>query len=170
MINPRIIEFIRSRWPEAVPEVETGTTGDAPGEAYVPLRPNDWNEIARQLRDDPALKLDSLQCITGVDLGPEANLEIRYNLHSMEHRHHGEIRIEVPKETPELPSVAAVWDIADWFEREVYDMYGIRFSGHPNLMRILLPDDWEGWPLRKDYEEPETYHGIVVPKVKTGWE
>ena len=69
-----------------------------------------------------------------------------------------------------IPSVEGIWRIGDWFERETYDMFGIEFQGHRDLRRILLPDDWEGWPLRKDYEVQETYHGIVVPKVKEGWE
>ena len=63
-------------------------------------------------------------------------------------------------ELPEVPSVSGVWGIANWHEREAYDMFGIRFMGHPNLVRILCPDDWEGYSLRKDYEFPLEYHGI----------
>ena len=88
----------------------------------------------------------------------------------MKYRFAIEIRIAIPKNKAEIPSIEQVWRIGDWFERETYDMYGISFSGHTDLRRILLPDDWEGWPLRKDYEVQETYHGIVVPKVKEGWE
>ena len=73
-------------------------------------------------------------------------------------------------DNPDIPSVESIWRVADWFERETYDMFGINFTGHRDLRRILLPEDWDGWPLRKDYEEQETYHGIVVPKVKEGWE
>ena len=88
----------------------------------------------------------------------------------MTHRHAIEIRISCNRKKPKVPSVESVWRIGDWFERETYDMYGIEFEGHRDLSRILLPDDWEGWPLRKDYQVQETYHGIIVPKVKDGWE
>ena len=136
---------------------------------WIQLKPENWLKVAKWLRSDEKLYFDSLQCNTGMDLG-EGVLESRYNLHSMKHLHKVEIRIKVSAEKPDIPSVEQVWRVADWFERETYDMFGINFIGHRDLRRILLPDDWEGWPLRKDYEEQETYHGIVVPKVKEGWE
>ena len=136
---------------------------------WIQLKPENWFEIAKWLKDNPDFYFDSLQCNTGFDLG-EGLLESRYNLHSMKHLHSIEIRIKVSVEKPDIPSVESIWRVADWFERETYDMFGINFTGHSDLRRILLPEDWEGWPLRKDYEEQETYHGIVVPKVKEGWE
>ena len=136
---------------------------------WLQLKQKNWFEIAKWLKNDPDFYFDSLQCNTGFDLG-EGNLESRYNLHSMKHLHSIEIRIKVSVEKPDIPSVESIWRVADWFERETYDMFGINFIGHSDLRRILLPEDWEGWPLRKDYKEQETYHGIVVPKVKEGWE
>ena len=136
---------------------------------WIQLKPKNWFEIAKWLKDDSDFYFDSLQCNTGFDLG-EGNLESRYNLHSMKHLHSIEIRIKVSVEKPDIPSVESIWRVADWFERETYDMFGINFTGHSDLRRILLPEDWEGWPLRKDYKEQDTYHGIVVPKVKEGWE
>ena len=136
---------------------------------WIQLKSNDWFEIATWLKTNKELFFDSLQCNTGMDLG-DGVLESRYNLHSMKHLHKVEIRIRVNTENPDIPSVEKIWRVADWFERETYDMFGINFVGHRDLRRILLPDDWQGWPLRKDYEEQETYHGIVVPKVKEGWE
>lgn len=138
--------------------------------ASVQLKPENWNEIAVFLRDHTDALLDQLECLTGVDLGEGEPLQVRYNLHSMKHRHKIEILINADRKTPEIPSVETIWRMADWFERETYDMYGIVFTGHRDLRRLLCPEDWEGWPLRKDYEEQETYHGIVVPKVKEGWE
>ena len=140
-----------------------------PNNDWIQLKPENWLKIAKWLKSDEELSFDSLQCNTGMDLG-EGVLESRYNLHSMKHLHKAEIRIIVSVEKPDIPSVEQVWRVADWFERETYDMFGINFIGHRDLRRILLPDDWEGWPLRKDYQEQETYHGIVVPKVKEGWE
>ena len=137
---------------------------------HIQIQSKNWLAISTYLRDDPDCLFDSLQCITGVDLGEESDLEVRYNLHSMTHRHAVEIRISCLRNKAKVPSVESIWSIGDWFERETYDMYGIEFVGHKDLTRILLPEDWEGWPLRKDYEVQETYHGIVVPKVKEGWE
>ena len=136
---------------------------------FIQLKPENWFEIAKFLKEDPDTYFDSLQCNTGFDLG-DGMLESRYNLHSMKHLHSIEIRIKVNIDNPDIPSVESIWRVADWFERETYDMFGINFTGHRDLRRILLPEDWDGWPLRKDYEEQETYHGIVVPKVKEGWE
>ena len=125
-----------------------------------------WLEIATFMRDDPNLSFDQLECITGVDTGEDATLQSRYNLHSMEYRHKVEVVINHDKKNPKVPSIEQVWIIGDWFERETYDMFGIYYEGHRDLRRILCPDDWEGWPLRKDYEGQESYHGIVVPKIK----
>ena len=136
---------------------------------FIQLKPEKWFEIAKFLKEDSDMFFDSLQCNTGFDLG-DGVLESRYNLHSMKHLHSIEIRIKVNIDNPDIPSVESIWRVADWFERETYDMFGINFTGHRDLRRILLPEDWDGWPLRKDYEEQETYHGIVVPKVKEGWE
>jgi|TARA_Y100000294_G_C8463198_1_gene299551 NADH-quinone oxidoreductase subunit C len=134
------------------------------------LNSNKWNEIASFLKSNENLSFDQLECLTGVDLGVEELLEVRYNLHSMKHRHKLEIRISADRENPKIPTVEQIWRMADWFERETYDMYGIVFDGHRDMTRILCPDDWDGFPLRKDYEVQETYHGIVVPKIKEGWE
>ena len=136
---------------------------------FLMINPSIWYDFAMWLRTDSNLLFDSLQCQTGFDIDGKI-LEARYNLHSMSKKHYTEVRIQVPIENPKIPSVESVWRIADWFERETYDMFGIEFSNHRDLRRILLPEDWEGWPLRKNYEVQETYHGIVIPKMKEGWE
>ena len=138
-------------------------------DSYIYLKPDNWLNIAKWLFSDASLLFNSLQCQMGVDMGEEI-LESRYNLHSMQHDHYLEVRIRVPRANAKIPSVEQIWRIADWFERETYDMLGIEYLGHRDLRRILLPSDWEGWPLRKDYQEPDTYHGIVVPKMKEGWD
>ena len=138
-------------------------------DSYIYLKPDNWLNIAKWLFSDASLLFNSLQCQMGIDMGEEI-LESRYNLHSMQHDHYLEVRIRVPRANAKIPSVEQIWRIADWFERETYDMLGIEYLGHRDLRRILLPSDWEGWPLRKDYQEPDTYHGIVVPKMKEGWD
>ncbi|MBT6982268.1 MAG: NADH-quinone oxidoreductase subunit C [Candidatus Marinimicrobia bacterium] len=138
-------------------------------DTHIQLKPDNWFEIAKWLKSEPSLHFDSLQCHTGMDMG-ENMLEARYNLHSMTHDHKIEIRIAVSREKANIPSIEQIWRIGDWFERETYDMFGIFFDGHRDHRRMLLPEDWEGYPLRKDYEVQETYHGIAIPKVKEGWE
>ncbi|TWT49966.1 NADH-quinone oxidoreductase subunit C/D [Thalassoglobus neptunius] len=145
-----------------------------------------WIEVAAQhiaevgqfVKSDPSLKLDMLCDLSGVDyLEPnekqakkfpfDPHLEVVYHLLSIEHNHKITLKVKLPRwkddqagQLPSVPSVSGVWAIADWHEREAYDLVGIFFEGHPNLVRILCPDDWEGHPLRKDYEFPLEYHGI----------
>jgi len=157
-----VIQSIEKKFP--------GSLDGESGNNHIQLKGENWLNIARYLKDFPDYLFDSLQCVTGVDLGEEDDLEVRYNLHSMTFNHAIEIRISTPRNHPLIPSIEPVWRIGDWFERETYDMYGILFDGHHNLERILLPEDWEGWPLRRDYETQETYHGIPVIKLKEGWE
>lgn len=146
-----------------------GTLAADLNDTHIQLKAENWFEIANWLKTEPSLHFDSLQCHTGMDVG-ENMLEARYNLHSMMHDHYIEVRIAVPRDQAKIPSTEQIWRIGDWFERETYDMMGIHFDGHRDHRRMLLPEDWEGYPLRKDYEVQETYHGIVVPKVKEGWE
>jgi NAD(P)H-quinone oxidoreductase subunit J len=102
-----------------------------------------------------------MQCQGGYDAGPGSDLVSFYHLIKLtdEANQPAEIRVKVflPRENPVVPSVYWIWKAADWQERETYDMYGIVYSGHPNLKRILMPEDWVGWPLRKDYISPDFY-------------
>lgn len=117
-------------------------------------------EVATRLRDDPRLAFDCLMCLSGVE--STDGFQTVYHLYSMKVGHKLTLRCVVSRDHPEIPSVSHIWPGAEWFEREVYDMYGIKFSGHPDLRRILCPDDWEGYPLRKDYVPPKFYHDIPV--------
>ena len=93
-----------------------------------------------------------LSTVTAVDRYPsEPRFEVVYHLHSIEHNSRVRLKCRVRGEDPVIDSVTGVWRSADWYEREVFDLFGIRFLGHPDLRRILMPDDWEGYPLRKDY-------------------
>jgi|SRR5215831_15434507 len=145
---------------------------------FVVIEPADLIEVCRFLRDDRRLKFELLNCISGVDYlepdpkkaakaGFEPHVEVVYHLSSFTHRHRLVLKLILPRwkdnkpgELPEVPSVTSIWRAADWHEREVYDLSGVWFSGHPELRRILLSEDWVGYPLRKDYEFPLEYHGI----------
>jgi NADH-quinone oxidoreductase subunit C len=145
---------------------------------FIVVEPADLVDLCRYLRDEPRLRFELLNCITGVDYlepdpkkvakaGFEPHTEVVYHLSSFTHRHRFVIKILLPRwkdnkpgELPEVPSVTSVWTTADWHEREVFDLSGIWFTGHPDLRRILLSEDWVGHPLRKDYEFPLEYHGI----------
>jgi NADH-quinone oxidoreductase subunit C len=124
-------------------------------------------EVCTWLRDSPKYYFDFLANITAVDYHPEERFAVVYNLTSIPFQTQLTLRVELLQGRsidilPQLPSVAKVWRTADWHEREAFDLMGIFFTGHPDLRRILMPEDWEGYPLRKDYEDPETYHGIPV--------
>jgi NADH-quinone oxidoreductase subunit C len=110
-------------------------------------------DILRYLHDDPLLSLDHLQDLTAADYlkKKEVRFEVVYNLYSIRYRHKIRIRAQVPEDDPKISSVVPIWAGANWHERECHDMFGITFTGHPDMRRILLPEDWEGYPLRKDY-------------------
>jgi NAD(P)H-quinone oxidoreductase subunit J len=102
-----------------------------------------------------------LQCQGGYDVGPGKELVSFYHLtkvgDNVENPEEIRLKVFLPRDNPKVPSVYWIWKAADWQERETYDMYGIEFEGHPNLKRLLMPEDWVGWPLRKDYISPDFY-------------
>jgi NADH-quinone oxidoreductase subunit C len=124
-------------------------------------------ETCRTLRDAPALRFDFLAEVTAVDYLPrEPRFEVIYHLVSLRNR--SRLRLKVPVAAAgTVPTVQGVWPAAGWLEREVWDLFGIFFDGHPDLRRILMPEDWEGHPLRKDYpvqirKTPQTYEPLEV--------
>lgn len=124
-------------------------------------------EIIVYLREDKEMYFDYLTCISGVDNQEDGTFGVVYRLYSIPFDRHLDIIIEVNKtEKNELAeaisSISKYYRSANWMEREVYDMYGIPFEGHPDLRRILMPSDWIGYPLRKDYSTSEKYHGITI--------
>jgi NADH-quinone oxidoreductase subunit C len=152
--------------------------GDKAKDPWVNVASSAISEVSRFLRDDPELQLDQLCDLTGVDYletDPKLaakfpyppHLEVVYHLYSFNKKHRCVIKASLPRwkndqegQLPEISTVSHIWPIADWHEREAYDLMGIRFLGHPNLVRILCVDDWEGHPLRKDYKFPLEYHGM----------
>jgi NADH-quinone oxidoreductase subunit C len=119
--------------------------------------------VAQSLFSDPSTYFDQLSCVTGIDNGPEANtLEVVYHLYSIPHNLQLALRVVLPRENPVVESLCSVWKSANWLERETYDMVGIKFLNHPDLRRILMPADWDGFPLRKDYVESERYREVKI--------
>ena len=121
-----------------------------------------WRPIAEFLRHDAAMAFDWLSCLTAVDYPEQGQLCAVYDLRSMRHGHRFAVKVYVSRERPTIASVADLWATANWHEREAFDLMGIVFEGHPDLRRILLPEDWQGYPLRKDYEFPAEYQGMPV--------
>ncbi|WP_305952881.1 MULTISPECIES: NADH-quinone oxidoreductase subunit C [Emticicia] len=125
-------------------------------------------EVCQFLHVQPQLYFDFLACITGIDNGPEVGtMEVIYHFTSIPYEHNFVLKVEISRNKegeplPKVYSLTPIWRTADWHEREAYDLLGIDFIGHPDLRRILMPADWQGYPLRKDYEEQTEYHGIIV--------
>ena len=137
-------------------------------QAALLIAPDAIAGVCLELRNNPQTYFDFLSCITGVDYGIEdGRFGVVYHLASIPYK--TQLTLKISKENgrgednlPSFASITSVYRAADWHEREQYDMLGIFFEGHPDLRRILLPDDWEGFPLRKDYEEAEYYKGIKI--------
>jgi NADH-quinone oxidoreductase subunit C len=117
-------------------------------------------EVCRFLKTEAGLDFDFLEDLTAVDWPKKNVIEVVYHLVSYKHRHVFKLKVEADRAAPSVPTVEGVWKTANWFEREVYDLFGVDFPGHPDLRRIMLPDDWIGHPLRKDYQEAGGWHGI----------
>ena len=157
------------------------------------IEPANVAEVARFLRETPELAFDYLMCLSGFDTMPTEEdhparntpeedtgapstetaappLGVAYHLFSYSHRHRFAFKAHTPRENPHIPSVADIWPAADWHEREAFDLFGIIFDGHPDLRRILLPEDWVGRPLRKDYAAQESYRiGDACVQIARGW-
>ena len=121
-------------------------------------------EVCRYLRDDPELNFETLSDLTGLDLPKENNLQVVYHLYSYSQRHQIVLKVDLPRDNPHVSTMEGVWKVANWLEREVFDLFGVVFEGHSDLRRILLPEDWVGYPLRKDYVEQEEYDGISTQR------
>lgn len=166
-----IHQRLATNFGSAIRELKAGVK-----DPWIEVAPEEIAKVCEFLRSDPELKFEALNDLTGADwletdskkkTPCEPHVEVVYHLYSYSLKHRCKLKVKLPRwkggvagELPEVPSVASVWGIADWHEREAYDLVGIRFTNHPNLKRILCPEDWEGHALRKDYEFPLEYHGV----------
>jgi NADH-quinone oxidoreductase subunit C len=168
LVTERVETRLRERFPGVTFERQAG---EAMRDHTLVLPAGALIEVCTFLRDDPELDFVMLSWIAGVDYQPRVpRFETVYSLLSLSNALRFTLKVRVPEENPRVPSVVGVWPTANWLERETYDFYGIEFTGHPDLTRILLPEDWVGWPLRKDsplgYEEVAFTHntpGRTVP-------
>ncbi len=155
----------------------TGSNFDAI-DPWIEVSPDALLDVCQFLQSDANLRFDMLNCISAVDYlhvdqkkaakaDWEPHCQVVYHLSSIVKKHTLVLKVILPRwkddtegQLPEIPSVSHIWRTADWHEREVFDLSGVLFTGHPDLRRILCPEDWVGHPLRKDYEMPLDYHGI----------
>jgi len=131
---------------------------------WLRLDPEALLDVCRYLRDEPDLRCEALSNLSGVDYRKDGVIEVVYHLYSYTHRHMVVLKTRTPRDEAVLPSVESIWKAANWLEREVYDLLGVNFTGHTDLRRIMMTDDWLGHPLRKDFVEPEEYHGIGMQR------
>jgi len=150
-----IIDLLRSRFGEGI--ISSEAEGLHP---HVVVSAGSLVGVCKFLRDDESLRFDLLRCVTAIDWPDRATISVVYDLVSIEHGHVFSVKVELDRDKAEVASVSQVWRTAEWHEREAYDLMGVKFLGHSDLRRILLPEDWPGHPLRKDYQESEEYHGI----------
>lgn len=174
MTPAEIIAILDGQFPGAITDRKPETL-----DPYVAVEPGRLVDVCRFLRDDPRLRFEILNDVSGVDYletdakkvakaGFEPHVEVVYHLSSFSFPgRRFTLKLILPRwkdntpgNLPEVPTLTGLWRTADWQEREVYDLVGVRFIGHPDPTRILLADDWVGHPLRKDYEFPLEYHGI----------
>lgn len=146
MTAEEILQQVQSRFREEIRTAEVRR-----GEASITIRADRNFDVCRFIKEE--LGYDYLNCLSGVDWPADSELEVAYAISSL--RRPGKIllRARVPRSEPVLRSVVSLWGTANWHEREAFDLFGIRFENHPDLRRILLPEDWIGHPLRKDYQD-----------------
>jgi NADH-quinone oxidoreductase subunit C len=129
-------------------------------EPSIGVDPAKIDKVAEYLKSDSDFRFDCLSNLSALDYPDKGVIQVVYNLFSYTHRHEITLKVDADRTRPVVKTVERVWPAAQWLEREAYDLLGVLFEGHSDLRRILLPDDWIGWPLRKDYVEAPEYHGI----------
>ena len=142
-----LVENIKDKFPDAVEE-----TISFRDEYTIRVKREDLLKVAKYLKENPECKFNFLSDLCGIDYPKgEPHFEVVYNLYSMEHTHRLRMKVSLLASDPTIPSVSSVWRTANWHERECYDMLGINFSDHPDLRRILTPEGFKDYPLRKDF-------------------
>ncbi len=153
--------------PEAIKDLlaaklaaDVGWNDELAGDPFATVEADKWHEACRIAKDEPELFFDFLRAQTGTDYPDDGSIEVVVHLFSYKNRHSFVLKTRVDRKKPLVQSVQDLWPAANWYEREIFDLLGVEFSGHPDLRRLVLPEDWVGHPLRKDYKEQDSYQGI----------
>jgi NADH-quinone oxidoreductase subunit C len=159
MEAPAMYQALEKRFPDKVSQFKADVA-----EPYLSVDAKAIVEVCRFLRDDEGLNFEVLSDLTALDWPKEEKIQVVYHLYSYSQRHQIVLKADLPRDNPRIATLEGVWKVANWFEREVYDLFGVIFEGHSDLRRIMLPEDWVGYPLRKDYVEQEEYDGISTQR------
>ena len=160
MIVEEICTQLQAQFGESV-----GALSETKGDRFVVVKREKIVEVCAYLKNTAGLEFDYCQDITAIDWPARKVIEVVFHVYSLVHRHGLVLKVETDRENPSIATVEGVWKAATWLEREIYDLFGVNFTGHSDLRRIMMPDDWVGHPLRKDYQEAGGYHGIGNERV-----
>ncbi len=149
----QILERVKNRFGDRVLEI-----ADQKPDPFAVVDPTAIVEIGGFMKDDPELAMECLSNQSGVDY--KDRIEVVYHLFSYRLRHGAVLKVKLPRDNPSVPTLENIWKSANWMEREIFDLLGVNFEAHSDLRRLLMPEDWVGYPLRKDFVEPLEYHGI----------
>jgi NADH-quinone oxidoreductase subunit C len=159
-MNQLIVDTLRSRFPETIEAIN-----EFRGDLTVQVKKQDIVQVCEFLKNDPALSFEMLIDLLGVDMyRPEGRFEVVYNLYSLKNKEYLRLKVLVDERDPVVPTITGVWSGANWHERETFDMIGIRFSGHPDLRRLYMPEEYVYYPLRKDFPLTGIPDSIPLPR------
>jgi NADH-quinone oxidoreductase subunit C len=149
----RILERVKNQFGDRILEMPEQRL-----DPFAVVEPRAIVEVGHFIREDPELAMDCLSNESGVDY--KDHIEVVYHFYSYQHRHGAVLKVKLPRDNPSVPTLENIWKSANWMEREIFDLLGVNFEAHSDLRRLLMPEDWVGYPLRKDFVEPLEYHGI----------
>jgi NADH-quinone oxidoreductase subunit C len=150
-----IHQHLKAKFPQGVGDCHLDVK-----DPWIAIEPAAIAEVSRFLHDDEETRFDFLANQSAVDWKDRQIIQVVYHLFSYPKRHYIVLKVDLARDNPVVPTVEPIWKVADWLEREIYDLMGVIFEGHPDLRRLLMPEDWIGHPARKDFVEPPEYHGI----------